>query len=117
MPDHHQVDCQARHSYVRLVQAADKHPHVQMSNVLFSHVMLRNHVSTVALVSSSWTYMFAEPMVTERGGASAAKDPAKMTIAELRTWLDEHNYQEKVWELGQKKAKKPEYVECVRELM
>lgn len=56
-------------------------------------------------------------MVVDGADTSAGKDPAKMTIAELKTWLDEHNFQEKVWELGQKKAKKPEYVECVRQLM
>ena len=50
-------------------------------------------------------------------GVSVGKDPAKMTIPQLKTWLDDNNYQEKAWELGQKKAKKPEYVDCVRQLM
>ena len=59
----------------------------------------------------------AEPMVTDGGDTSNSKDPAKMTIPQLKKWLDDNNYQEKAWELGQKKAKKPEYVECVRQLI
>ena len=56
-------------------------------------------------------------MVTDSGDTSNGKDPAKMTIPQLKKWLDDNNYQEKTWELGQKKAKKPDYVECVRQLM
>ncbi|KAL3133524.1 hypothetical protein ABBQ38_007377 [Trebouxia sp. C0009 RCD-2024] len=69
------------------------------------------------VVPPATTAATPEPMVVDGADTSAGKDPAKMTIAELKTWLDEHNFQEKVWELGQKKAKKPEYVECVRQLM
>lgn len=51
------------------------------------------------------------------GDTSTGKDPVNMTIAQLKAWLDENNYQEKIWELGQQKAKKPDYVKCVRQLM
>ena len=56
-------------------------------------------------------------MVMDGGDTSTGKDPANMTIAQLKAWLDENNYQEKIWELGQQKAKKPDYVKCVRQLM
>ena len=50
-------------------------------------------------------------------GSKTGMDPGKMTIAELKTWLSEHDQQEKLWDLGQRKAKKPEYVQCVRDAM
>ncbi len=53
-------------------------------------------------------------MAVYGGSGNAEADPGKMTIKE---WLSEHDQQEKLWELGQRKAKKPEYVECVRGLM
>ncbi len=56
-------------------------------------------------------------MVTDNVGANGGVDPGKMTIAELKSWLDQHDQQEKLWELGQKKAKKPEYVQCVHDCM
>ncbi len=59
----------------------------------------------------------AEPMAVDGGSCNAEVDPGKMTIPELKGWLSEHDQQEKLWELGQRKAKKPEYVECVRGLM
>lgn len=58
-----------------------------------------------------------EPMAVDGGSRNAEADPGKMTIKELKDWLSEHDQQEKLWELGQRKAKKPEYVECVRGLM
>ncbi len=56
-------------------------------------------------------------MAVYGGSGNAEADPRKMTIKELKDWLSEHDQQEKLWELGQRKAKKPEYVECVRGLM
>ena len=56
-------------------------------------------------------------MVMDGGDTSTGKDPAKMTVQQLKEWLSENNFQEQLWELGQKKAKKPEYVECVKKLM
>lgn len=56
-------------------------------------------------------------MAVDCGSRNAEADPGKMTIKELKDWLSEHDQQEKLWELGQRKAKKPEYVECVRGLM
>ena len=56
-------------------------------------------------------------MAVDGGGRDAEVDLEKMTIPELKRWLSEHDQQEKLWELGQRKAKKPEYVECVRGLM
>lgn len=53
----------------------------------------------------------------EGGSTAPAVDPAKMTITELKVWLGEHHQEEKLWELGQKKAKKSEYVQCVSNLM
>ena len=55
-------------------------------------------------------------MVVDNGNP-ADFDPAKLTIKQLKTWLDDNNQQEKIWELGQKNAKKAEYVQCVQELM
>ena len=60
--------------------------------------------------------VFAEDLAVDNG-SPADFDPAKLTIKQLRTWLDDHNQQEMVWDLGQKNAKKAEYVQCVRELM
>ncbi|DBA74240.1 TPA: hypothetical protein ACH3X1_011028 [Trebouxia sp. C0004] len=57
------------------------------------------------------------PMAVDGGSSNAEVDPGKMTIKELKDWLSEHDQQEKLWELGQRKAKKPEYAECVRVLM
>lgn len=56
-------------------------------------------------------------MAVDGGSRNAEVDPGKMSIIELKDWLSQHDQQEKLWELGQCKAKKPEYVECVRGLM
>lgn len=44
-------------------------------------------------------------------------DPEKKTIAFLKTWLTENGHDEKAFELASKKAKKPEYVKMVKDIL
>ena len=44
-------------------------------------------------------------------------NPEKMTIAQLKTWLTEAGHEEKAFELASKRAKKPEYVQVVKETL
>ncbi|KAK9820375.1 hypothetical protein WJX72_009644 [[Myrmecia] bisecta] len=63
----------------------------------------------------------AAPMEVEDGYASAGEgedlNPNKMTINEIKQWLTEKGHEDKAWELTNKRAKKPQYVEVMKDVL
>lgn len=46
--------------------------------------------------------------------APGLPDPAKLTVNEIKAWLMEHGQEQRVWELTTTRAKKAQWVECMR---
>jgi hypothetical protein len=53
---------------------------------------------------------------TPATGSNNIPDPAKMTVAGIKTWLTDHGHEAKVWEMSQSKAKKAEWAAYINGL-